>query len=48
VIQIFQGCAGAEESLNEENDASDNVYSWSINEEGEFRGTFRTPSTWRV
>ncbi len=41
VIGLFQGCATAEETLNEMSDSTDNTYRWSINEEGEFRGNFR-------
>ena len=43
VISLFQGCSEAEVTLNQLNETKANVYGWSINEEGEFRGNFRTP-----
>ncbi len=43
LIKTFQGCAAAESTLNEENESRDNAYRWSINENGEFVGSFRAP-----
>jgi hypothetical protein len=43
LINTFQGCSAAESSLNEMNETRDNAYRWSINESGEFVGSFRTP-----
>ncbi len=42
LIGVIQGCASAEESLNEVAGTKDNVYKWSINESQEFVGTVRS------
>jgi hypothetical protein len=42
LIKTFQGCAAAESTLNEQTDSNDNTYRWSINENGQFVGSFRT------
>lgn len=43
LIKTFQGCSAAESAFNEMNETRDNTYRWSINENGEFVGSFRAP-----